>query len=116
MAKDIVDIAISQLGYKEGAGNNTKYGKYTGANMAPWCHSFVSWCAYKAGESKGGAENTPPTMFLNREGGGRSKTPPVLIPEWHGLRKKDALRRRAAISQKEVISFISRQDAAMWGS
>lgn len=52
MAKDIVDIAISQLGYKEGAGNNTKYGKYTGANMAPWCHSFVSWCAYKAGESR----------------------------------------------------------------
>ena len=52
MAKDIVDIALSQLGYKEGAGNNTKYGKDTGANMAPWCHSFVSWCAYKAGETK----------------------------------------------------------------
>ena len=51
MAKDIVDIALSQIGYKEGSGNNTKYGKWYGMNGAAWCHMFVSWCAYKCGES-----------------------------------------------------------------
>lgn len=51
MAKDIVDVAIGEIGYKEGKNNDTKYGKWMGQNNAPWCHEFVSWCAYKAGES-----------------------------------------------------------------
>jgi len=51
MAKDIVDVAIGEIGYREGANNDTKYGKWIGQNHAPWCHEFVSWCAYKAGES-----------------------------------------------------------------
>lgn len=51
MAKDIVDVAISELGYREEGENRTKYGAYTGANGAAWCHSFVSWCAKQAGQS-----------------------------------------------------------------
>lgn len=46
---DIIDIASGEVGTKESAGNRTKYGQYTGANGAAWCHSFVSWCANKAG-------------------------------------------------------------------
>lgn len=49
--KDIVSVAASQLGYKEQGNNRTKYGVYTGTNGQAWCHSFVSWCAYKAGQS-----------------------------------------------------------------
>lgn len=45
---DLVDIASKEVGYKEGAGNSTKYGQYTGANGAAWCQSFVSWCAHEA--------------------------------------------------------------------
>lgn len=51
MAKDIVDVAIGELGYTEEGNNSTKYGKWYGANGAAWCHMFVSWCANQAGVS-----------------------------------------------------------------
>ena len=51
MAKDIVDVAIGELGYKEQGNNRTKYGAWYGMNGAAGCHMFVSWCAYKAGVS-----------------------------------------------------------------
>lgn len=49
--KDIVDVAISQIGYKESGNDRTKYGQYTGTNGLAWCHAFVSWCANQAGVS-----------------------------------------------------------------
>jgi hypothetical protein len=42
-------IARSQLGYTEGSGNRTKYGKWYGVPASPWCDMFVSWCAAQAG-------------------------------------------------------------------
>lgn len=51
MAKDIVDVAINEIGYTEEGENSTKYGKWYGANGAAWCHMFVSWCANQAGVS-----------------------------------------------------------------
>lgn len=45
MAKDIVDVAIGELGYKEQGNNRTKYGAWYGMNGAAGCHMFVSWCA-----------------------------------------------------------------------
>ena len=47
--KDFMDLARSQVGYKEGPNNDTKYGKAYGLNHAPWCHEFVWWLGYKAG-------------------------------------------------------------------
>lgn len=49
MAKDIVDVAIGEIGYKETGNNRTKYGAWFGMNGASWCHMFVSWCANQAG-------------------------------------------------------------------
>jgi hypothetical protein len=48
---DIVQVALTQRGYYEGAGNNndTKYGEKLGVNFLGWCGSFVSWCAIEAG-------------------------------------------------------------------
>ena len=43
--ESIVAVAIEEIGYHEGAGNQTKYGEYTGTNGLSWCHAFVSWCA-----------------------------------------------------------------------
>jgi hypothetical protein len=51
MAKDIVDVAIAEIGYAESGNNSTKYGKWFGMNGAAWCHMFVSWCANQAGVS-----------------------------------------------------------------
>jgi hypothetical protein len=46
----IIEIAKKELGTIEGPKDNeTKYGKWTGANFQPWCQSFVSWCAFTSG-------------------------------------------------------------------
>ena len=46
----IVEIAKKEVGTIEGPKDNeTKYGKWTGANFLPWCQSFVSWCAFTSG-------------------------------------------------------------------
>jgi hypothetical protein len=46
----IVEVAKAELGTIEGPKDNeTKYGKWTGANFLPWCQSFVSWSAFTAG-------------------------------------------------------------------
>jgi peptidoglycan hydrolase-like protein with peptidoglycan-binding domain len=46
----IVEIARKEIGTIEGPKDNeTKYGKWTGANFQPWCQSFVSWCAFTSG-------------------------------------------------------------------
>lgn len=49
--RDIVDVAIGEIGYKETGNNQTKYGAWYGMNGAAWCHMFVSWCANQAGVS-----------------------------------------------------------------
>lgn len=51
-AKKIVEIAKKEVGYKEGKGNDTKYGKWYGLNNQPWCMMFVMWVANQAGEGK----------------------------------------------------------------
>lgn len=50
---DIVQVALTQVGYKEGPGssngNYTKYGVWWGNSTIAWCGVFVSWCADQAG-------------------------------------------------------------------
>jgi hypothetical protein len=46
----IIEVAKKEIGTIEGPKDNeTKYGKWSGVNFAPWCQSFVSWCAFTAG-------------------------------------------------------------------
>lgn len=63
MREKFLQVALSQVGYKEkksnkdldsktanaGSGNYTKYGAWYGINPAPWCCMFVSWCANEVG-------------------------------------------------------------------
>ena len=48
-----VKMAASQIGYREGAGNHTKFntwlGSIGGTTGYPWCASFQSWVAAKSG-------------------------------------------------------------------
>ena len=58
---DLIAVAASQLGYREGTNKNdlsgngggtgdcTEYGNNLGKNGLPWCASFVSWCFQEAG-------------------------------------------------------------------
>lgn len=58
-AQDVVNIALSQLGYTEGRGGGTVFGAwwtktYKGNNTyAAWCAMFACWCANQAGVGKG---------------------------------------------------------------
>lgn len=46
---DILYIARNEIGYKEGANNNSKYGSEYGMNYNPWCVMFVWWVFNHAG-------------------------------------------------------------------
>ena len=59
MRDDIIGVALTQVGYTEGANNYTKYGVWYGLPNSPWCGMFVSWCAAQAGI---------PTSILKRTG------------------------------------------------
>lgn len=59
MRNDIIAVALTQVGYTEGANNYTKYGVWYGQPNSPWCGMFVSWCASQAGV---------PTSVLKRTG------------------------------------------------
>ncbi len=60
-ATALLIVAFSQLGYHEGnsyvemhgcskgSGNYSEYGRVMGVNGQPWCASFISWCAGRAG-------------------------------------------------------------------
>ena len=59
MRNDIIGVALTQVGYREGSNNYTKYGVWYGQPNSPWCGMFVSWCAKEAGI---------PTSVLKRTG------------------------------------------------
>ncbi len=46
---DIIAVALTQVGYREGYNNDTKYGDWYGLPHQPWCAMFISWCANQAG-------------------------------------------------------------------
>jgi hypothetical protein len=49
-AARLVEVATAEVGTVEGPKDNeTKYGKFTKADLQPWCGSFVMWCANEAG-------------------------------------------------------------------
>ncbi len=48
-ATKVLNIARSQLGYREGRRKDTKFGRWYGMNNVSWCDMFVSWVAVQAG-------------------------------------------------------------------
>lgn len=45
---ELVNTALAEVGYKEGANNDNKYGKWYHFNNVPWCMIFVQWCFAEA--------------------------------------------------------------------
>lgn len=52
LANSFINKAASKMDYVEGAGNDTMFGKFMGANKQPWCASFVSWAMSEAAGGK----------------------------------------------------------------
>ncbi|MEW1675618.1 CHAP domain-containing protein [Streptomyces noursei] len=48
-AAAMVAEANSEVGFKEGPNNQTKYGAWYGLNYEPWCAMYLSWCANQIG-------------------------------------------------------------------
>lgn len=48
-ASQMLNVVRSQLGYREGWDNDTKYGKWYGMNHVPYCAIGLSWSAAVAG-------------------------------------------------------------------
>ena len=42
-AQSVIDLAKKEVGFKEGANNQTKYGAWYGLDHNPWCAMFVSY-------------------------------------------------------------------------
>lgn len=48
-ATQLLNVARSQIGYREGYDNDTKFGKWYGMNHTAYCAIGLSWCASVAG-------------------------------------------------------------------
>ena len=46
---ELVEVAIKEIGTREGSDGSTKYGTWCGIGNANWCHAFISWCANECG-------------------------------------------------------------------
>ena len=46
----VSDIALKEVGYKEGANNANKYSAALKKPAESWCADFVVWCAIQAGQ------------------------------------------------------------------
>lgn len=46
--EDLIAVAMTQVGYREGENNDTKYGDWMGYPNQAWCAMFISWCAEQA--------------------------------------------------------------------
>ena len=57
--KDILNIALSQMGYTEKTRNDTKFGDWGNYPRQPWCANFVSWCARQAEVSQDILKKSP---------------------------------------------------------
>lgn len=53
-AKQVMDVARSQIGYTEGANNKNKFGKKFGENNVSYCAIFLWYCGQIAAEKHGG--------------------------------------------------------------
>lgn len=52
MKQEFINVALTQVGYKEKYSNYTKYGEWYGINPGAWCDMFVCWCANEVGALK----------------------------------------------------------------
>lgn len=69
-ASEILSIAKSQIGYKEGKNNDNKYGRAYGWNNVAWCCIFIWWLFHEAkADSLFGSKTASCTALWNQHKG-----------------------------------------------
>lgn len=102
IGQKLLDVAKSQLGYKEGSGGYTKFGDWYGKNIdkssyfksAPWCDMFLAWAADQAGVADwaGQFAYTPfHAQWFKKEGAWGTKPEPgaIVFFDWSGTKSLD---------------------------
>lgn len=88
----IIDIATKEVGYREGANKDNKYGTWFSLNHVSWCGIFVSWCYAQAGVPLGiidylkGYASVPNALNHFRKTGEITTTPQpgdIVIFDWN---------------------------------
>jgi hypothetical protein len=75
--QNLLQVAVGELGYTEGADNFTKYGEWSGDAHAAWCAEFICWCVDQTDQRYGtallndvypnyGGQNTGRDWFIAR--------------------------------------------------
>jgi CHAP domain len=64
-ASDVLNVARSQIGFYEGANNESPYGIWYGIPNAPYCAMGISWCFAQVGLSHLIAAQTPKGFSYN---------------------------------------------------
>jgi len=76
-ARQVLAVAVGELGYAEGPNNLTKYGEWAGDKNAAWCAEFICWCVNEADRLHGttwlnsvypnyGGQNTGRDWYITR--------------------------------------------------
>ncbi|SEF59331.1 CHAP domain-containing protein [Thermomonospora echinospora] len=104
IGEKLLDIAKTELGYREKSGGYTKYGDWYGKNVdnnsyfknAPWCDMFLAWAADKAGVADwaGQFAYTPfHAKWFREEGAWGTKPKPgaIIFFDWSGSKSLDAI-------------------------
>lgn len=94
-ATQVLNEARSQVGYREGRGNNNKYGVWYGMNYQPYCAIGLTWCASRISgglTAIGGRWSYCPSWarwFRNRKRWSRStgSRGDIVFFDWSGLRR-----------------------------
>src|SRR3954454_22405266 len=76
-ATKVLNIARSQIGYREGHNNDNKYGDWYGMNHVSWCDEFITWVAAHADATDiiGRAAYTPSHAAWFKNQGHWGRTP-----------------------------------------
>lgn len=102
-ANQIVDLAISQIGTKEGKNNDNKYGKAYGWNNVAWCVQFIWWLFWYLNSSAlfNGGEKTASCSAVYRW----AKAAGLLV-SWSQARKGDLVLFKFSSSPPDHIGII----------
>lgn len=65
---DVIEIAKTQLGYKENSSGGSKYGAWRGNVNGGWCNFFVQWCLNEAGIGKARFPYNNSSGYLSKSG------------------------------------------------
>jgi putative chitinase len=86
LADRVLDIARSNLGFREGAGNVNPFSRFFGRPAEAWCADFVSYCFTKAGKPLNFANTDAMMNHLKKQGAWHTGTPKpgdIVLFDWN---------------------------------